>query len=304
MIVVYGTICLDRIRRVPHLPSLGGYVEIEDEVVQLGGEAANTARFLRQLGSPVRLVGNSIGVGAEANLIRTLLGDAETPHRDHPAPYCDIYVTPDGERTMMGRGFAEMPERNGLECLELDDADWLTVDANHGEASVEALRRGEGVRRLAMDLVECAPMLTKKDIFQTGTDWTGTKGDLDASRKWLQDWTQHCAAISILTDGAQGLLIAAPNIAPIHLAPLEIAPVVDATGAGDSFRAGLLHALSSGTTLAEAVPFAMACGAVACTGLGAGGVDLSYESVQAVLESNQSRVSEASAKLQQVDWSW
>jgi ribokinase len=45
--------------------------------------------------------------------------------------------------------------------------------------------------------------------------------------------------------------------------------VVDTTGAGDAFRAGLATKLAEGASLADAVAFANACGALACTVLGA-----------------------------------
>jgi len=54
--------------------------------------------------------------------------------------------------------------------------------------------------------------------------------------------------------------------------------VVDSTGAGDAFLAGLLHQLvrqpqllqhSSGEAVAQVMAFASACGAVVCTGAGA-----------------------------------
>ncbi|MEO0069156.1 MAG: PfkB family carbohydrate kinase, partial [candidate division WOR-3 bacterium] len=45
--------------------------------------------------------------------------------------------------------------------------------------------------------------------------------------------------------------------------------VVDSTGAGDAFRAGLAVSLASGKDIDEAVRFANACGALATTVLGA-----------------------------------
>jgi len=45
--------------------------------------------------------------------------------------------------------------------------------------------------------------------------------------------------------------------------------VVDTTGAGDAFRAGLAVMLAQGKPLDDAVRFANACGALACTVMGA-----------------------------------
>ncbi|RMF02028.1 MAG: ribokinase, partial [Chloroflexi bacterium] len=44
--------------------------------------------------------------------------------------------------------------------------------------------------------------------------------------------------------------------------------VVDTTGAGDAFNAGLAVALASGKPLPDAVRFANCAGAIACTRLG------------------------------------
>ena len=41
MILVYGTICLDRVYRIENLPKLGGYAPILSEETFLGGEAAD-----------------------------------------------------------------------------------------------------------------------------------------------------------------------------------------------------------------------------------------------------------------------
>ncbi|MCX7800475.1 MAG: hypothetical protein N2109_09060, partial [Fimbriimonadales bacterium] len=69
MVVVFGTVCLDRVRRVPALPEAGGYVEILEERLLLGGEAANTARHLAAWGVPVALAGNGLGGGGEGRLL-------------------------------------------------------------------------------------------------------------------------------------------------------------------------------------------------------------------------------------------
>ena len=55
MIVVFGTVCLDRIMQVASLPPEGGYVEIERELLMLGGEAANTALALQTWGAQIEL---------------------------------------------------------------------------------------------------------------------------------------------------------------------------------------------------------------------------------------------------------
>jgi ribokinase len=71
----------------------------------------------------------------------------------------------------------------------------------------------------------------------------------------------------ITTQGEKGALVLCdeglfevPRVSP--------GEIVDTTGAGDAFTAGLAVALAEGSGLLEAVRFANCCGALACTKLG------------------------------------
>ncbi|HPP38167.1 MAG TPA: PfkB family carbohydrate kinase, partial [Thermosynergistes sp.] len=67
--------------------------------------------------------------------------------------------------------------------------------------------------------------------------------------------------------------------------------VVDTTGAGDAFRAGLAVALAEGKTLEEAVRFGTAAGALACTALGARSSLPQRSAVLQMLSSSSARYS-------------
>ena len=70
----------------------------------------------------------------------------------------------------------------------------------------------------------------------------------------------------IVTLGEQGAIILTGQ--PVtHVVGLKV-DVVDTTGAGDAFNAGLAVALAEGKSLTEAVKFANCAGAMACTKLG------------------------------------
>jgi ribokinase len=71
----------------------------------------------------------------------------------------------------------------------------------------------------------------------------------------------------IVTLGARGALLAYPSGSVVIPAPHVDA--IDTTGAGDAFAGALAAALAEGATMNEAVRFAVAAGAVACTSLGA-----------------------------------
>ena len=70
----------------------------------------------------------------------------------------------------------------------------------------------------------------------------------------------------IVTMGEKGALILTED--GQEEVPGESVEVVDTTGAGDAFNAGLAVALAEGRGLAEAVAFANRCGALACQALG------------------------------------
>src|SRR4051812_14548367 len=114
-VVSYGIVCLDYIWVVPRLPEPGGGVSIEEEAAMIGGEAVNTAFPLLQWGVRVALVGNALGDDERSVLLRRLIRDAYPPsdvpelphHPDAVVPFCTCIATPDGHRTMFGRGFGE-----------------------------------------------------------------------------------------------------------------------------------------------------------------------------------------------------
>jgi ribokinase len=71
----------------------------------------------------------------------------------------------------------------------------------------------------------------------------------------------------IISLGKEGAL--AVDRAGLSRFPAHKVKVVDTTGAGDAFRAGLAVEIAEGASLEDAVRFANACGALACTVMGA-----------------------------------
>lgn len=76
--------------------------------------------------------------------------------------------------------------------------------------------------------------------------------------------TRQGVVISLGADGALVISRGALNRVPTHRVN-----VVDTTGAGDAFRAGLAVQVAQGRSLDDAARFACACGALACTVMGA-----------------------------------
>lgn len=286
MIFVYGTLCRDRLHRVERLPEPGGYVEILEEVDSIGGEAYNTSVALLSWGEEVVFGGNSLGSRErDEALIQHHLTTKFLPIANHFEPVCDIYVTPDGQRTMFGRGFREMAQWGAVELLPLQAGCWLTADANHGATAHEVIVRGRraGMYTYVEDFVE--PNATESDFWQSSTDWVAQKGDIQANVAWLEKWIGGRGGFGILSDGANGFVAGGKDVEgnywPFrHYPPFPCPSLIDSTGAGDIFRAGMLLGFSRKWSLPDCLRFASAAGCLNCQQLGANTHIPSLESVQ------------------------
>jgi sugar/nucleoside kinase (ribokinase family) len=276
MIVVYGTVCLDRVRRVPRLPASGGYAHVLGETELLGGEAANTSLALSTWGAEIALLGNPIGRGPQARRLRRLIEKHGLPANGilvsgTVTPVCDIYVTPDGERTMFGLGFREMTRAADLTAAPLRAGAWFTADSNHGEAARDAVRRAAaaGMRVYLLDFLREDDPAPPGSFWQSSTDSAGVKGNTQRNVAWLRDWVAARGCFAVLSDGPNGFVAGSPEQPVRAYAPFPAPRVVDSTGAGDIFRAGMLFGLDQGWTLPDALRFASAAGSLICASLGA-----------------------------------
>ncbi|CAN5355760.1 hypothetical protein BH11ARM1_BH11ARM1_09020 [soil metagenome] len=277
MILVFGTICIDRVMKIASLPRVGGYVEVESEVTYLGGEAANTANALNHWGAEVRLYGNPFANTPPFQPLREMLAQrnlknlSETLDSNIDFPVCDIYVTPDGDRTMFGKGFASMEDTLSLESLPFERGQWFTAEPNMSEASRKAASAAAeaGMHVYLMDFNRSDEQIPVGSFWQSSTDWFGARGDFAGNLKLVQDWSNRYGCHAILTDGANGLIYAGPN-SPAQAFPAFPPPkVVDSTGSGDMFRAGMLYGLDQKWPVRECLVFASAAGTLGIGSLGA-----------------------------------
>lgn len=281
MVVVYGTVCRDRLHCVQHLPPPGGYVEITEDLDMIGGEAVNTALALSRWGVDNTLTGNSPGTPELTQmLVQASLNVDHLPDAAHPEAVCDIYVTPDGQRTMFGRGFTTLGEWADLDRIPMSAGSWLTIDANHGAKGIEAAVRAKcsGMLVYVEDCVEDAG--PECEFWQSSTDWVGARGDSLANQAWLQERLSCLGGFGILSDGANGFVAGGRDANgehwPVRHYPAFACPhVVDSTGAGDVFRAGMLYGLENGLSIPDGLRTASMAGCLCCRTLGASAPDMS-----------------------------
>jgi len=269
---------------------------------RLGGAPANVACGLARLGTPVAFAGrlgqDAIGEAfsslfAERGLETALLQrDAERPSR-----IVLVRRSLDGERQFQGfagdegAGFADQ----ALEPAALPQARWLLIGTlplaapNSASALLSAVRQAQS-QGTAIAL----------DVNWRPTFWDATAdpgaGPTAAAKQAIQPLLNQAALIKLAREEAlwffqsddpgviQRALPQRPDVvvtdgaAPVQwqLADesgrqpaFQPPTVVDTTGAGDAFTAGLLHRWAAAPQ--ERIRFAAACGALVCGG--AGGID-------------------------------
>lgn len=276
MILVFGTICLDRVMRIPTLPSPGGYVEVESEYVMLGGEAANTANVLKGWGADYVLAGNATGVGPDSGVLHDALSSKSLRlFEGHlvgatQTPVCDVYVTDDAERTMIGRGFSQLELSVDVARLPFSKGDWFTAEPNMAHASRDAVKLAHeaGMRTYTMDFVQPDDPVYPDSVWQSSTDWVGSRGNVPKNLRVARDIHAKTGATAVLTDGAKGLVVAMPGSPARYFPAFRAENFVDATGAGDAFRAGMLYGLDQGWPLLSCLRFGAAAGCLMCQVLG------------------------------------
>ena len=269
---------------------------------RLGGAPANVACALARLGTPVAFVGrlgqDSIGdafvrLFAERGVETALLQrDAKRPSR-----IVLVRRSRDGERQFQGfagdagAGFAD----HALEPAPLPQARWLLIGtlplAAPGSASalLAAVRqaRNQGTA-IALDVnwrptfwdvtadPGAGPSAAAKLAIQPLLDQAALIKLAREEALWLFQ-SDDPAAIQqalprrpdvVVTDGAAPVRWQLDSQSGVQPA-LQPPSVVDTTGAGDAFTAGLLHRWEAAPL--ERIRFAAACGALVCAG--AGGID-------------------------------
>ncbi len=279
-VVVYGTICLDLLWRVDALPPPGGYAEVLEEVRTVGGEAANTAIALAKWGARVALVGNDLGQDDEQVLVLEML-EAAAPNIDRRwirtspqahTPYCICMATADGERTMFGHRFATM------HCAPLDpslarSARAFTVEPNAYQEGVAAARvaSAAGCFVAPMDYARDEEMNRLSDWIVTSSEHVGRSLGSAELQQFAQQTRDQYDADVIVTQGPLGQWVARSGERgePARREPAFAAPaVVDTTGSGDIFRAGLLFGFIQEWDLDATLRFASAAAALNCGAMG------------------------------------
>jgi ribokinase len=285
-IVVLGSLNVDLVVQVPHLPSHGETVMGTRLEIFPGGKGANQAVAAARLGGEVEMLGR-VGQDAHGSMLLDALETGgvhcEGVRHDGQAPTgaALIMVQPGGQNII-----AVAPGANAqvgstdvertIALLGSDDILLLQLEVPAAAVFEAAgLARGRGARvllnaapasaltpeQLSTVDVLIVNELEAEELF--GQPVRDVESGLAAARTGREQGTQTI----VITLGAQGAVVCdgdgATTIPPFRVQP------VDATAAGDAFAGALAVALSQGLQTRHALRLANAAGAVTATRVGA-----------------------------------
>ncbi len=276
-VLAYGEVGVDNLIRVPYLPTPERAAFPSADEYHVGGAAANTAVMLAGWGVAVGLAGNAIGDDERGARLRAWLSA-------HPSldlsrlevcpglatPFCRILVLPDGERAILVFGYPQTP-KTLLTAAMLDGARFLALDLYGGEERSAAARvaRAAGAVVVVGDVIWPEhPVLPLAAIAANSAAYVRSEFpgiDPVAHAVRLQ---QVSGGIVATTDGPRPVHVIDSDGSQFWVR-LPSVTVVDATGAGDAFKAGLIFGLLRGWDLRRAVRWAAAAGALKVRTLGA-----------------------------------
>lgn len=273
----YGEIGIDNIIQVPHLPTPEVAAFPTSDTYHVGGAAANTAVWLAGFGVPVGLAGNAIGLDEHGWQLWQWLGqhaalDLRLVQRreDVVTPFCRAMVTPDGERTFLVYWYPQTP-KVALAPGMLQGARFLALDLYGGDERPAAaeVARAAGVLTVIGDVVQLDhPILPLTDIATNSGAYIRALFPGVDVRRHAHELQAISGGIVVVTDGGRDLYAVDRDGTSFTVRPPPVIPV-DATGAGDAFRAALIAALLQDHDLATGVRWATAAGALKVQRLGA-----------------------------------
>jgi ribokinase len=285
-VLVVGSANVDFTVSLARLPRPGETVSEGTLLVARGGKGANQAVAARRLGAEVRLLG-CVGDDASGREIRQALA-AEGIGVDGLATTADaatgtalIVVDAEGRNQIAVAPGANRRLSVSDVDRRADDFAWAEVVVCSLEVPLAAARRAleQARERGALTILNPAPLPDRGLDFLALADYV-TPNEGEAARLAGLSLTgpDNAAPVAdairalgarhaVLTLGAGGALARGPD-GGCHAAGFAIT-AVDTTGAGDAFNGALAVALAASRELAEALRFANAAAALACTRRGA-----------------------------------
>jgi sugar/nucleoside kinase (ribokinase family) len=274
---------------VEEIPPGQGSVRLRQIKATAAGTAAGTAVNLAKLGADVLTIG-AIG----DDLLGDMLIEAMRRHGVDTSPVVRkpgvqtsatiLPIRPNGERPALHvPGASRFLTLDDIDLDHLEDARALMVGApdalgdftGNGLLDVVAAAKG-GDALVAVDVLHpgrpadldrLSSLLGMADWFLPNVEQLSALTDTSDVYLGIKKILNFGTGGVAVTLGADGCLVAWPGTDPVHLRAIPV-EVVDTTGCGDAFNAGMITGLLLGASPVDAASLGIACGSLVATGLG------------------------------------
>ncbi len=264
-----GIATLDIINIVDHYPTEDEEMRALEQRIETGGNAANTASILAQYGHKVDFAGTLAhepdGYRIEQALKAKQVSTGFCQHiKQGKSPTSYIILNQQtGSRTIVH--YRDLPEYNfqRFQQLPLEQFDWFHFE---GRNIPELKRMLTETRQRRIDqpislevekerenidsVLPLADILLFSRAFVTARGFDNAIAFFDAARSLAP------GAILVCTWGDQGAWARDHENRDYHASAYSPPRVIDTLGAGDTFNAGLIHAMASGQPLQDALSHA------------------------------------------------
>ena len=286
-IVVVGSLNMDLVVRVPHMPIPGETVLGNDFQNIPGGKGANQAVGAARMGARVTMIGkvgnDEFGKALTKNLANEGVGISHISVDEKEATgIAMITLDQNGQNSIVvasGANMALKPEDIRTAWKKISDIDVLVMPLEVSlecveeavrlatESSVKVILNPAPAQKLSDDLLKKVDVLVPNESetsLLTGLAVESIEDAKIAAKSLLEKG----AGAIVLTLGSRGALLISENQPAIISTPYKV-NVVDTTAAGDSFVAALSVGIVEGLPLENALRQATAAGALAVTKIGA-----------------------------------
>ena len=265
--LIVGNCIVDQIWKIDQFPAEDAEFRARARTQQLGGNACNSAQILSQLGHPVELVAQ-LADDAEASWIQQQLNRLRIHYHYCPVsahsqtPLSSIWLSDaNGSRTICHyRDLAELSLAQLLN-INTDNYQWLHLEGRNIPVLQQYLPMLKQRSQILISLEIEKPragieaLLPYVDVAIVSSDYL-TQMQISAEHCLRQFHQLNPQLQLVCTLGDRGLVALDATEQMIQMNAAAVARVVNTTGAGDCFIAGLISQMSQQIPFVEALSFA------------------------------------------------
>ncbi|MDQ0394892.1 ribokinase [Labrys monachus] len=283
MIVVFGSVAVDLVVNVPHIPRPGESLQAPCYTPVAGSKGGNQALAAARSGARVVHVASVGRDGyAEAATAALRAEGVDLSHialSDKATGICLVAVAADGENTVIAAAGANLDTSvSQLEAVAFGSGDTLVLQMEvplQDNVAAVRLAKARGAR-VILNVAPAGPVdgatlsalhfliVNEHEAMVVAKALGLAATEPEEAARAIHD---RCGCSTIVTLGPRGA-VAYHRGSAVPVAAPEVA-VLDTTGAGDSFTGAFAAALDAGEDLTTALRRAVAGGSLACTVHGA-----------------------------------